>query len=95
MKEDNIIKGQGAQRNVNNRFDRYTFEPEDEDFDTIGGLVSHVFERIPEVGESNESYGYLFTILKKTEQNRLFCFILSAERLRTREKKCYVSHKNI
>lgn len=43
--------------------------PEDEDFDTIGGLVSHVFERIPEVGESNESYGYLFTILKKTEQN--------------------------
>ncbi|KQR72776.1 hemolysin [Pedobacter sp. Leaf176] len=43
--------------------------PEDEDFDTIGGLVSHIFERIPEVGESNESYGYLFTILKKTEQN--------------------------
>jgi len=43
--------------------------PEDEDFDTVGGLVSHVFERIPEVGESNESYGYLFTILKKTEQN--------------------------
>lgn len=43
--------------------------PEDEDFDTIGGLVSHVFGRIPEVGESNESYGYLFTILKKTEQN--------------------------
>lgn len=43
--------------------------PEDEDFDTIGGLVSHVFERIPEVGESNESYGYLFTILKKTDQN--------------------------
>ena len=43
--------------------------PEDEDFDTIGGLVSHVFGKIPEVGESNESYGYLFTILKKTEQN--------------------------
>lgn len=43
--------------------------PEDEDFDTIGGLVSHVFGRIPDVGESHESYGYLFTILKKTEQN--------------------------
>jgi len=43
--------------------------PEDEDFDTIGGLVSHIFERIPEVGESTDSYGYLFTILKKTDQN--------------------------
>ena len=43
--------------------------PEDEDFDTIGGLVSHVFGKIPDVGESNESYGYLFTILKKIEQN--------------------------
>lgn len=43
--------------------------PEDLDFDTIGGLASHIFERIPEVGETNESYGYLFTILKKTDQN--------------------------
>ncbi|MBY0245107.1 MAG: hemolysin family protein [Sphingobacteriaceae bacterium] len=43
--------------------------PEDEDFDTIGGLVSHAFGKIPEVGDSEEFYGYLFTILKKTEQN--------------------------
>jgi CBS domain containing-hemolysin-like protein len=43
--------------------------PEDEDFDTIGGLVSHAFGKIPEVGDSEECYGYLFTILKKTEQN--------------------------
>ncbi len=43
--------------------------PEDEDFDTIGGLVSHSFGKIPEVGDSEECYGYLFTILKKTEQN--------------------------
>lgn len=43
--------------------------PEDEDFDTIGGLVSHAFGRIPEVGDSEECYGYVFTILKKTEQN--------------------------
>ncbi|RZK70945.1 MAG: HlyC/CorC family transporter, partial [Pedobacter sp.] len=43
--------------------------PEDEDFDTVGGLVSHAFGKIPEVGESEECYGYLFTILKKTEQN--------------------------
>ncbi len=43
--------------------------PEDEDFDTIGGLVSHAFGKIPEVGDSEECYGYLFTILRKTEQN--------------------------
>jgi CBS domain containing-hemolysin-like protein len=43
--------------------------PEDEDFDTIGGLVSHAFGKIPEVGDSEACYGYLFTILKKTEQN--------------------------
>lgn len=43
--------------------------PEDEDFDTMGGLVSHAFGKIPEVGDSEECYGYLFTILKKTEQN--------------------------
>jgi CBS domain containing-hemolysin-like protein len=43
--------------------------PEDEDFDTVGGLVSHAFGKIPEVGDSAEFYGYLFTILKKTEHN--------------------------
>lgn len=43
--------------------------PENQDFDTVGGLVSHAFGRIPEVGDSEECYGYLFTILKKTEQN--------------------------
>jgi CBS domain containing-hemolysin-like protein len=43
--------------------------PEDEDFDTVGGLVSHAFGKIPEVGDREECYGYLFTILKKTEQN--------------------------
>lgn len=43
--------------------------PEDDDYDTIGGLVSHAFGRIPEVGDREECYGYLFTVLKKTEQN--------------------------
>lgn len=43
--------------------------PEDEDFDTVGGLLSHAFGKIPEVGEREEFYGYMFTILKKSEQN--------------------------
>lgn len=43
--------------------------PEDEDYDTIGGLVGDLFGKIPEVGERKEFYGYTITILKKTEQN--------------------------
>ena len=41
----------------------------EEHYPTVGGLVSHAFGKIPEVGDSEECYGYLFTILKKTEQN--------------------------
>lgn len=43
--------------------------PEDEDYDTVGGLVGDLFGKIPEVGERKEFYGYTITILKKTEQN--------------------------
>lgn len=43
--------------------------PEDEDYDTMVGLVSEIFGKIPEVGETKEFNGYNFTILKKVEQN--------------------------
>jgi CBS domain containing-hemolysin-like protein len=43
--------------------------PEDEDYDTVGGLVSDIFGKIPEVGERKDFYGYTITVLKKTEQN--------------------------
>lgn len=43
--------------------------PENSDYDTVAGLVSHIFEKIPEVGESVEELGYVFTIIKKTQQN--------------------------
>lgn len=43
--------------------------PEDGDYDTISGLVSHLFGKIPEVGELKDFYGYTFTVLKKAEQN--------------------------
>lgn len=43
--------------------------PESSDYDTIAGLVSHIFEKIPDVGESMEDLGYRFTIMKKTQQN--------------------------
>ncbi|MBC7913001.1 MAG: HlyC/CorC family transporter, partial [Pyrinomonadaceae bacterium] len=42
--------------------------PEDEDYDTVGGLVGALFGKIPEVGEFKEFYGYNVTVLKKSEQ---------------------------
>lgn len=43
--------------------------PESSDYDTISGLVITVFDKIPDVGERKEFHGYVFTILKKTQQN--------------------------
>jgi CBS domain containing-hemolysin-like protein len=43
--------------------------PEDENYDTVGGLVGDLFGKIPEVGERKEFYGYIITVMKKTEQN--------------------------
>lgn len=43
--------------------------PESSDYDTLAGLVSDIFEKIPDVGETEEEFGYRFTIMKKTQQN--------------------------
>jgi CBS domain containing-hemolysin-like protein len=43
--------------------------PEDGDYDTVAGLVSEIFGKIPDVGEASEFNGYLITILKKADQN--------------------------
>jgi CBS domain containing-hemolysin-like protein len=43
--------------------------PEDGDYDTVGGLLSTMCGKIPEVGETHEFNGYTFTILKKADQN--------------------------
>lgn len=45
MSEGNFIKGQGAQRNEINRFDRYTFEPEEEDFQNLKTQFTEVFPK--------------------------------------------------
>ena len=45
MQENNIIKGIGAQRNVINRFDKYTFEPEDEDFELTKTTFTEIFPK--------------------------------------------------
>lgn len=43
--------------------------PEEQDYDTIAGMVGQIFEKIPEVGEQIEFNGYLVTVLKKTANN--------------------------
>src|SRR5690606_17249499 len=43
--------------------------PASNDYDTLSGLVSELFDKIPDVGECKEYNGYSFTILKKTQQN--------------------------
>jgi Hemolysins and related proteins containing CBS domains len=43
--------------------------PESNDYDTISGLVSDLFDKIPDVGEHKEFHGYNFIIMKKTQQN--------------------------
>lgn len=43
--------------------------PESSDYDTVAGLVNEAFEKIPDVGDSIEDFGYIFTIMKKTQQN--------------------------
>lgn len=43
--------------------------PESQDYDTMSGLVSEIFDKIPEVGERKEEYGYVFTIIRKAQQN--------------------------
>ncbi|UIR56554.1 hemolysin family protein [Sphingobacterium sp. SRCM116780] len=43
--------------------------PESQDYDTVSGLVSDFFDKIPEVGEYKEVFGYTFTIIRKTQQN--------------------------
>ncbi|GGC41418.1 hypothetical protein GCM10011386_36900 [Parapedobacter defluvii] len=43
--------------------------PESNDYDTISGLVTDLFDKIPDVGEYKEFQGYNFIIMKKTQQN--------------------------
>lgn len=43
--------------------------PESSDYDTVAGLVSELFEKIPDVGDSTSAFGYVFTIMRKTQQN--------------------------
>lgn len=46
--------------------------PEDPSYDTVAGLVNHLFGKIPEVGEEQRLLNYNVTVLKKVLQNVVF-----------------------
>ncbi|MFN3020197.1 PA0069 family radical SAM protein [Chryseobacterium sp. TY3] len=69
-------KGQGAQRNVTNRFDRYTYEPEDEDLETMKTQLIEVFPKtiINVVKSPDLSFDYSMNPYQGCEHGCSYCF---------------------
>ncbi|KFF28422.1 PA0069 family radical SAM protein [Chryseobacterium vrystaatense] len=76
MQNENFIKGQGAQRNVNNRFDRYTYEPEDEDFETVKTSFTEVFPKsiVNQVKSGDLPMEYSMNPYQGCEHGCSYCF---------------------
>ncbi|MFY7816499.1 MAG: radical SAM protein, partial [Chryseobacterium taeanense] len=76
MRNENIIKGQGAQRNVINRFDRYTFEPEDEDYESLKTSFTEVFPKtiVNQVKSEDLPMEYSMNPYQGCEHGCSYCF---------------------
>lgn len=76
MQNENFIKGQGAQRNEKNRFDRYTFEPEEEDFQQIKTHFTEVFPKtiVNEVKSPDLKMEYSMNPYQGCEHGCSYCF---------------------
>lgn len=76
MMEKHLIKGQGAQRNVINRFDRYTYEPEDEDLELIKTSFTEVFPKsiVNAVKSPDLSMEYSLNAYQGCEHGCSYCF---------------------
>ena len=76
MQNENIIKGQGAQRNVINRFDRFTFEPEDEDFEPVKTSFTEVFPKtiVNQVKSEDLPMEYSMNPYQGCEHGCSYCF---------------------
>lgn len=76
MEDQSKIKGQGAQRNVINRFDKYTYEPEDEDFETEKTTFTEVFPKsiVNPVKSPDLSMEYSLNPYQGCEHGCAYCF---------------------
>ncbi len=76
MQNENIIKGQGAQRNVINRFDRFTFEPDDEDLENVKTTFTEVFSKtiVNQVKSEDLPMQYSMNPYQGCEHGCAYCF---------------------
>ncbi|MCU7614621.1 PA0069 family radical SAM protein [Chryseobacterium sp. GMJ5] len=76
MQNENNIKGQGAQRNVINRFDRFTFEPEDEEFEPVKTSFTEVFPKtiVNQVKSEDLPMEYSMNPYQGCEHGCSYCF---------------------
>lgn len=76
MENRDIIKGQGAQRNVINRFDRYTYEPEEEDLEAIKMSFTEVFPKtiVNQVKSEDLPMEYSMNPYQGCEHGCAYCF---------------------
>lgn len=76
MNTNDFSKGQGAQRNVNNRFDRYTFEPEEEDLAKVKTSFTDVFPKtiVNPVKSPDLAMEYSLNAFQGCEHGCAYCF---------------------
>lgn len=76
MQNENSIKGQGAQRNVINHFDRYTFEPDEEDFEAVKTSFTEVFPKtiVNQVKSEDLPMEYSMNPYQGCEHGCSYCF---------------------
>ncbi|MBP3840301.1 MAG: PA0069 family radical SAM protein [Chryseobacterium sp.] len=76
MSSENFIKGQGAQRNEINRFDKYTFEPEEDDFLKTKTTFTEVFPKtiVNEVKSPDIRMEYSLNPYQGCEHGCSYCF---------------------
>lgn len=76
MEHRDIIKGQGAQRNVVNRFERYIFDPEEEDLDIVKTSFTQVFPKtiVNKVKSEDLPMEYSMNPYQGCEHGCSYCF---------------------
>ena len=76
MSSENFTKGQGAQRNEINRFEKYTFEPEEDDFLKTKTTFTEVFPKtiVNEVKSPDIRMEYSVNPYQGCEHGCSYCF---------------------